>query len=134
MTPDDRTFIETQEKVMNAITRSIWNCTMAAAAAVCFASVAVVAHADEAAQTVHYADLNLNTQAGAAVLYKRIRNAAEQVCGDVDSRQLAEAAAAKACVDKAIFTGVRSVNSPKLTNEYNAHAGVTQPINVASVR
>ncbi len=119
---------------MNAITRNIWNVTMAATVAVCLASVTIVAHADEAARTVRYADLNLNTQAGAAVLYKRIRNAAEQVCGDVDSRQLAQAAAAKACVDKAIFTGVHSVNSPKLTNEYNAHAGIAQLINVASVR
>jgi UrcA family protein len=115
---------------MNAITRT----TMAAVAAVCLASVTFVACADEAARTVHYSDLNLNTQAGAAVLYKRIRNAAEEVCGNVDTRQLAEAAAAKACIDRAIFTSVQSVNSQKLTREYNAHAGVAQPINVASVR
>ena len=116
---------------MNAITRNTKNFTMAAVAAVCLASVV---HADEAARTVHYSDLNLNTQAGAAILYKRIRHAAEQVCGDVDSRQLAQAAAAKACVNRAIFTGVRSVNAPNLTSEYNARAGVAQPINVASLR
>ena len=61
---------------MNAITRNTKNFTMAAVAAVCFASV-TIAHADEAARTVRYSDLNLNTQAGAAVLYKRIRFAAE---------------------------------------------------------
>jgi UrcA family protein len=119
---------------MNAITRNPKSFTMAAVAAVCLASVTISAHADEAARTVRYSDLNLNTQAGAAVLYKRIRNAAVEVCGDVDSRQLAQAAAAKACVDRAIFTGVRSVNAPKLTIEYNAHAGVAQSINVASLR
>jgi UrcA family protein len=118
---------------MNAITRNTKNFTMAAVAAVCLASV-TIAHADDATRTVRYSDLNLNTQAGAAVLYKRIRNAAVQVCGDVDARQLAEAAAAKACVDRAIFTGVRSVNAPKLSSEYNARAGVAQPINVASLR
>ena len=118
---------------MNAITRNTKNFTMAAVAAVCLASV-TIAHADDAARTVHYSDLNLNTQAGAAVLYKRIRNAAVEVCGDVDARQLAEAKAAKACVDRAIFTGVRSVNAPKLSSEYNARAGVAQPINVASLR
>jgi UrcA family protein len=118
---------------MNAITRNTKNFTMAAVAAVCLASV-TIAHADDAARTVRYSDLNLNTQAGAAVLYKRIRNAAVEVCGDVDARQLAEAAAAKACVDRAIFTGVRSVNAPKLSSEYNARAGVAQPINVASLR
>ena len=119
---------------MNAITRNTKSFTMAAIAAVCLASVTIIAHADEAARTVRYSDLNLNTQAGAAVLYKRIRNAAEEVCGDVGSRQLAEAAAAKACVDRAIVTSVRSVNAPRLTREYNTHAGVAQPINVATLR
>jgi UrcA family protein len=119
---------------MNAITRNTKSFTMAAVAAVCLASVAINAQADPVARTVRYWDLNLNTQAGAAVLYKRIRNAAGEVCGDVGSRRLAEAAAAKACADRAIFTAVRSVNAPKLTSEYNAHAGVAQPINVASLR
>jgi UrcA family protein len=110
---------------------------LAAVAAVCLASAAVVAHADEAAngvpaRTVHYSDLDINTPAGAAVLYARIRNAAQQVCGDVDSRQLAVAAAAKACVSRAVYSSVRSVNSPKLTSVYNSHAGATrQPINLA---
>ena len=118
---------------MNAITRNTKNFTMAAVSAVCFAAV-TIAHADDAARTVRYSDLNLNTQAGAAVLYKRIHNAAVAVCGDVDSRQLAEAAAAKACVDRAIFKSVRSVNAPTLTSEYDARAGVAKPINVASLR
>jgi UrcA family protein len=129
----------TKEQVMNAITQNTRNFTMAAVAAVCLASVTVGAHAggvafEAPARTVHYSDLNLSTQAGAAVLYKRIRNAAIEVCGDVDSRRLDEAAAAQACVDRAIATSVRSVNSPKLTGEYNAHTGVAQPINVASLR
>ena len=82
-----------------------------------------------------YADLNLNTQAGAAVLYQRIHNAAQQVCGDVGSRELAQAAAAKACVDRAIVASVHSVNNPhQLTSEYNTRAGTEKPINFASVR
>ena len=97
------------------------------------------AHADAAlvnapTRTVHYADLNLNTQAGAALLYKRIRVAAEEVCGDVNSRRLDEAAMAKACVDRAVHGSVQTVNNVKLTNEYNAHTGMQKSINVASVR
>jgi UrcA family protein len=105
-------------------------------AAIGFATVAMVAQADEApARTVRYSDLNLNTPAGAAVLYKRIKNAAEQVCGDLNSRQLAEVAAAKACVQNGVYAGVRSVNNAQLTNEYNAHMGVAQEtISVASLR
>ena len=121
---------------MKTIARNNRNFTLAAVAAVCLAAVTVGAHADEAvsgvpARTVHYADLNLNTQAGAATLYNRIRNAAQQVCGDVGSRELARAMAAKACVNRAIFASVQSVNNPKLTREYNTRVGAAQPISVA---
>ena len=124
---------------MKAITGNSKN-FLAAVAAVCLASVTIVAHADEAAggvpaRTVHYSDLNINTEAGATRLYARIRNAAQQVCGDVDSRRLEVAAAAKACVNRAIYSSVRSVNSPKLTSVYNSHGGARQqPINLAADR
>lgn len=104
------------------------NIALAAVAALGVASFAIAAHADEVqvpARTVRYADLNLDTQVGTEVLYRRIRNAAEQVCGDVGSRQLEEAMAARACVDQAVVASIRAVNSPRLTNTYNAHVGVT---------
>jgi UrcA family protein len=113
---------------------------MASVAAICVASATMAAHADEAsvnvpARTVYYADLNLNTPAGASVLYNRIRNAAEQVCGDVNSRRLPEAVAAKACVAHAVSASVHSVNNVSLTNEYNAHIGAAkESINLASIR
>jgi UrcA family protein len=111
---------------------------MAAIAAIGLATAATAAHADEVnapARTVRYADLNLNTQAGAAVLYKRIKIAAAQVCGDAGSRQLQEAAAARGCIDRAVEAGVRSVNNVQLTNEFDAHRGMSQgAINVASLR
>jgi UrcA family protein len=111
----------------------------AAVAAVSLASVGVAAHADQAvdvpARTVHYSDLNLNTEAGVATLYNRIRNAAQLVCGNVDPRRLDEAASAKACVNHAVFTSVTAVNNPKLTSEYNARAnGAQKQINFASIR
>ena len=113
---------------------------LAAVAAVCLASVTIAAHADQAAndvpaRTVHYSDLNLNTQAGAAILYKRIRHAAEQVCGDVGSRQWEQAAAARACLHRAIFSSVQSVNNPKLTAVYTTRLGGAQKgIDLVSVR
>jgi UrcA family protein len=111
---------------------------LAAVAAVCLASVTITAHADEAAngvptRTVRYSDLDINTRAGATVLYARIRNAAQQVCGDADSRQLAASAAVKKCVNRAIYASVRSVNSPKLTSVYSGQVGATQQlINLAA--
>ena len=111
----------------------------AAVAAVSLGSVAVAAHADPAvdapARTVHYSDLNLNTNAGVAALYSRIRNAAQLVCGNVDPRRLDEAASAKACIDKAVFSSVAAVNNPLLTSEYNARvSGAQKQISVASIR
>jgi UrcA family protein len=111
----------------------------AAVAAASLASVTVAAHADQAldaaTRTVHYSDLNLNTQAGVATLYNRIRNAAQLVCGNVDPRRLDEAASAKACIDKAVFSSVTAVNNPKLTSEYNARvSGAQKQINFAAIR
>jgi UrcA family protein len=111
----------------------------AAVAAVCFAAApgayADGTLADVPAIKVSYSDLSLGTQAGAAVLYKRIRHAAEQICGDTDSRRLEEVIAAKACIDRAVSSSVKAVRSPMLTSEYNAHIGAGQKqINLADVR
>ena len=85
--------------------------------ALSLAAAGGVAHADAAfdvpARTVHYSDLDLNSEAGVATLYNRIRSAAEQVCGNVDSRRLDEVAAAKACVDHAVSASMNSVNNAK---------------------
>jgi UrcA family protein len=117
------------------------NCTkkiaMASIAAICVASATMGAHADELeapTRTVRYADLNLDTPAGVSALYKRIRYAAEEVCGDAKWRGLSEATAAQACVDHAVSVSVHSLNNVKLTNEYQAHISKQGQINVASTR
>jgi UrcA family protein len=111
------------------------NIALAAIAGICVTSFAISAHADESVPvrtvTVHYSDLNLNAQAGADVLYRRIRSAAEQVCGDVAPRQLLEAAAAKACVNKAVAASVGAVNNPRLSSIYEEHLGAQTTISVA---
>ena len=75
------------------------------------------------ALTVHYSDLNLDTQAGAAALYQRIRHAAEQVCGKVDSRRLDQIVAAQDCMSKGIASSVSAVGNAQLTREYVARVG-----------
>lgn len=112
--------------------------TLATVAALCLSSAAIGAYADETGNdvptvTVRYSDLDLGTQAGATALYNRIRRAAEQVCGDPSSRQLAEVAAVRACVDRAISSSVRSVNDARLTNVYDSRIGV-KTISVAALR
>ncbi len=124
---------------MKTITTSK-NLALAAAASLCVTAFAIGAHADEVdatlpTRTVHYSDLNLNTQAGTERLYNRIRNAAKQVCGGVEPRQLAESTPAQNCMSQAIAASVRAVNNPRLTTTYDQHAGVAHmAINVASLR
>jgi len=67
---------------------------------------------------VKYADLDLSSPAGAAVLYQRIRVAASRVCGNPDHRDLARFGQAKTCTDKAIAGAVTAVGNDTLTDLY----------------
>jgi UrcA family protein len=77
--------------------------------------VGVAQGAEAPTKTVRYQDLNLNTEAGVKVLYKRIHGAANVVCGDYDARDLVLARAHKACVDRAVADAVAAVNNQMLT-------------------
>ena len=113
---------------------------MVSAAVLGIAFFAAGAQAHEAAQgansvTVRYSDLNLNTAASAKVLYQRIHSAAERVCGDVNSRQLDLAAAAKSCLDQAIVNSVHAVKNEQFTRIAGVHGyGVRNEVILASVR
>ena len=88
---------------------------------------------DTNSRVVSYADLNLNTQAGARVLYNRFRSAAAQVCGDVNLKRLEAAPAAKTCVDRAIVSSVRAVNHAQLTKIATAQGyKIPTQLNVAA--
>lgn len=74
-------------------------------------ALAQPAAADGSARmAVSYADLNLNTAAGQAVLMGRIRHAAEQVCGpEPDSHDLKTRLAFKACLRQSVDTAVSAI-------------------------
>jgi UrcA family protein len=73
---------------------------------------------------VAYGDLNLATPAGVAVLYSRIRGAAERYCEPArivtGTRVTPEY---DRCVKVAIATTVQKVNQPGLTALHAAHSG-----------
>jgi UrcA family protein len=73
-------------------------------------------------EVVGFADLNLSNIDGVTVLYRRIHSAAIRVCGSVDQRELARAAAAKSCVDHAVTEAIVAVNNPVVTNRFLAKA------------
>ena len=72
---------------------------------------------DTASVTVHYADLNLNSEAGAKVMLRRIRNAAEEICGSELSmvEQWSLGRAYPACATPIVDRAVTQLNSPFVT-------------------
>ena len=90
------------------------------------AMVANRAQADESAgtlrhKTVSFRDLNVSNPEGAAVLYKRIKSAASEVCGTWDS--LSQRPAVMTCIDEAVSRAVAQVNRPMLTSLHQAKTG-----------
>jgi UrcA family protein len=76
--------------------------------------------------TVHFGDLNLDQPAGVAVLYRRIRHAAEHVCGvpqapgtNIPSHSW------RICVTDSIERAVMAVDRPALTAYYLSHTTPT---------
>jgi UrcA family protein len=91
-------------------------------AALALSSIAAAGPRDTPSVVVRYGDLNLNSQAGVAGLHKRLRNAAESVCGNLNSRILGLNDAFDACVADSLENGVAAVGNPNLSN-FHANKG-----------
>jgi UrcA family protein len=88
-------------------------CTLVLTAALAGAAQAASA-APAPSVKVSYRDLNVRTEAGAALLYQRIRGAARFVCG-TPGRRFEERAQWHSCVRDAISGAVTTVHSPLLS-------------------
>lgn len=64
---------------------------------------------------VHYADLNLDREAGVAALFERLRVAAKRVCSDAVSQLLSSRKAYAECIEQAIATAVVQINRPTVS-------------------
>jgi UrcA family protein len=84
--------------------------------------------------TVKFGDLDISRPQGAAVLYLRIRAAAQSVCSPYDGSGFPAKMLLDACVNKAVTDAVATVNKPALFAVYNAKMGKTMPARVASLR
>jgi UrcA family protein len=81
---------------------------------------------------VRFPDLDLSKADGVTVLYRRLRQAAANVCRPLQSRDLAMATKYGQCVDHAIAGAVTSVGSPMLS-QYHASQTKGDKIAVAQV-
>ena len=95
-------------------------------AAATLTQAATPASDDAPTVRVHYQDLDLSTEHGAATLYKRIEGAAKQVCPPTNVMSARNAKVAQQCVAKAIERAVADVNSPQLARLSAARTHRTQ--------
>jgi UrcA family protein len=108
---------------------------IAFAAAAVTAALSTIVRADDVRQIhVRYDDLNIHTDAGAALLLQRIHAAAERVCAASSPRDLGQLAAVKACTEHAIATAVDAVKRPALTRVYDDKFGITPSVTVVASR
>ena len=71
---------------------------------------------------IRYGDLDLSTEQGAVVLYRRIAAGAQRVCPPEDLHNLGAHARSRACQTAAIAQAVRAVDNPKLAAVEAAHS------------
>jgi UrcA family protein len=73
---------------------------------------------------VRYGDLDLDTAAGIAELYARLKNAAERVCGTGYKPQVLFLAHSwRTCVKAALEQGIAAVDRPALTAYHATQSG-----------
>ena len=65
--------------------------------------------------SVVYSQKDLTSTHGVQTLYARLKNAARQVCPDLDVRDLSRAAPARLCYEVALARAVDGVRKPELT-------------------
>jgi UrcA family protein len=116
--------IQPEEIIMRLNYQSANKCLPACIAAMLLAGVLVAsdALADEEvrSETVKFADLNVDSQAGVETLYTRLRSAARRVCSETDpTRQYA----ATECTRNSLARAVEKVNLPLLTAYYQTKTG-----------
>jgi UrcA family protein len=71
--------------------------------------------AEPLTHVVSYADLDLNSRAGAEVLYVRLRSAAREVCSPFESSELSRHVAWQTCIDRSLSSAVAQLNKPLVT-------------------
>ena len=98
-----------------------------------FCAAAVASDSTDAPHVVvQYGDLNQSNAQGAAMLYRRIRSAAETVCPGLEHASLASKRIEDACIQKAIADAVIKVNQPALFVVYNAKNTAPLPVMAAA--
>jgi UrcA family protein len=116
---------------MNTIPSTLLRTLIAGAILSALSSIFTVSSANEA-QTppqvvVKFADLDISTQRGAVVLYRRISSAADDVCWRMYRSNEAYKLNKNACLQKVIADAVTKVNEPALFAVFSFKYRVSAP-------
>src|ERR1700722_1287353 len=84
-------------------------------AAICIANAGTVLASEPLTKKITYNDLDANTEAGAKLLYARLRFAARDVCTPYESSELNRRRTWETCVNNALTSAVRQINKPTVT-------------------
>ena len=77
---------------------------------------------------VSYADLNVSSPQGADALYRRIQQAAANVCWVATDDHFYNKLVVSKCIHRAVVDAVMKVNSPALVDAYNAKNPMPLPV------
>ena len=106
--------------------------TISALALGCQLADATPLQDDAPSVVVRFADLDLTHSDGVAVLYRRLKDAAERVCAARNGRDIRSQTRYKVCWQGALSTSVGKVNQPALTAYYGAQfKGRDAPFQIA---
>jgi UrcA family protein len=84
-------------------------------------AVAATPVSDVPSITVRYGDLDLSTDQGTRILYRRLTGAANLVCPNADNRDLNGATQAAQCRATAISAAVKKINNAHLAEIASGH-------------
>ena len=114
----------------NALVPSRVSAALAAAASVAITAVGIASGittssraATSATIEVRYAGLDLSQPVGAQLLYRRLQQAAQSVCGKLDPIDVGAYLRWQDCYDAALQRAVLQVNAPQLLAVYRSDAG-----------
>ena len=82
---------------------------------------------------VKFGDLDVSRPQDAAVLYGRIRAAAERVCSPYGASGLAAKTHLDACINEAISNAVTTVDAPALSRVHRAKTRTSLPTHLVSL-
>ena len=84
------------------------------------AASAAPSESDVPSVVVHYEVHSLDTEQGARLLYRRIVNAAAEVCPDVSVNPHWISDAVQKCREQSVARAVHAINNPRLVAVYSA--------------